>query len=86
MKTQDEAHATLDKWFDSGCVGNLIFYRAPKAKHVDAIVEQVVKIFEMDEVAADAFSTFMRLMNVQKGEVHCDKDGNPDRIKLTRSI
>jgi hypothetical protein len=53
---------------------------------VDAIVEQVVKTFEMDEVAADAFSTFMRLMRIQKGEVHCDKDGNPDRIKLVRSI
>ena len=86
MKTQDEAHATLDKWFESGCVGNLIFYRAPRAKHVDAIVEQVVKTFEMDQASQDAFVTFMRLMDVQKGEVHCDKDGNPDRIKLTRSI
>jgi hypothetical protein len=86
MKTRDEAHATLDKWFESGCVGNLIFYRAPKAQHVDAIVEQVVKTFEMDDASRDAFVTFMRLMGVQKGEVHCDRDGNPDRIKLVRSI
>jgi hypothetical protein len=86
MKTREEAHATLDEWFESGCVGNLIFYRAPRANHVDAIVEQVVKIFEMEEVVRDAFTTFMRLMGVQRGEVHCDKDGNPDRVKLTRSI
>jgi hypothetical protein len=86
VKTQAEAHATLDQWFDAGCVGNLIFYRAPRASHVDAIVEQVVKAHEMDQVTHDAFVTFMELGGVQRGEVYRDKDGKPDRVKLVRSI
>ena len=85
MKTRDEAHATLDKWFDSGCVGNLIFYRAPRAHMVDAIVEQVVKAREMEAEVRRHFERFMELMDVEKGEVFRDREGRPDRVKLVRS-
>lgn len=84
MKTKDDAHATLDEWFESGCVGNLIFYRAPRANMVDAIVEQVVKTHEMSAETRRHFEKFMDLMDIQKGEVFRDREGRPDRVKLTR--
>jgi len=84
MKTRKQIHDTVDKWWEAGNVGNLIIYRAPNAEHAETIIEKVVKRREMDPGTAAAFGIFMDDLNIERGEVVRDKDGNPDRVKLTR--
>lgn len=85
MYTRDEAHAVLDRWYDESNVGNLTFFRAPRAKHVWAVIEKVVKKREMSTEARDAFERFVGMFDAQKGEFYRDNEGNPDRVKFTRS-
>ena len=84
MKTIEETHEILDEWFGDGLVGNLIIYRAPNSQGVEAIIEQVVKCREMEPTTLAAFGMFMDDLGIERGEVVRDKDGNPDRVKLTR--
>jgi hypothetical protein len=84
LKTKAEAHDVFDEWLESGMCGNVIFYHAPKSDGVEAIIEQVVKVREMKPTTRAAFRLFMDDLMVERGEVVRDKDGNPDRIKLTR--
>lgn len=84
MKTQKQIHDTLDKWWEAGSVGNLIIYRAPNSSYADCIIEKVVKVREMDPTTAAALKMFMDDLDIERGEIVRDKDGNPDRVKLTR--
>ena len=84
MKTREQLHATLDKWWEAKNVGNLIIYRAPNSDQAECIIEKVVKTREMPATTAAAFEMFMDDLGVERGEVVRDKDGNPDRVKLTR--
>ena len=38
----------------------------------------------MEPTTAAAFGILMDDLNIERGEVVRDKDGNPDRVKLTR--
>ena len=84
MKTKEQAHDILDEWLDDGMTGNLIFYHAPRSEGVEAIIEQVVKTREMKPTTRAAFCMFMDDLMVERGEVIRNKDGEPDRVKLTR--
>jgi len=84
MKTRKQLHATLDKWWEAKNVGNLIIYRAPNSDQAECIIEKVVKTREMQPTTAAAFGMWMDDLGVERGEVVRDKDGNPDRVKLTR--
>jgi hypothetical protein len=84
MKTKEEVHKIVDEWLDSDMVGNLILYRSPHSDGAECILEQVVKMREMKATTQAAFGMFMDDLGVERGEVVRDKDGNPDRIKLTR--
>lgn len=86
MKTITQAHEYLDKWFNEGTVGNIIFYHAPGGKFVEILEETVVKAREMDTDTQVAFEHLMASLNTQRGEVVCGKDGRPDRVKIIRSI
>ena len=86
MKTRSEIHRLLDKWWDDKCVGNLIFYRAPNSDYAEAIIEKVVKAREMPPTTRAAFEMFMDDLGVERGEIVRDKDGAPDRVKLTRGF
>jgi len=85
MKTREEAIEAFERWLDGGIVGNIIFYHAPGGEMFDCIVEQVVKIGEMKPGIAAAFASFMNDLEVDRGEVFTGSDGQPDRIRLTRS-
>ena len=84
MRTVEEAHEALDEWFADGLIGNVIFYRAPNSQGCEVIIEQVVKVREMEPTTRAAFGMFMDDLGIERGEVVRDKDGNPDRVKLTR--
>ena len=86
MKTIEQAHKYLDEWFDSGTVGNIIFYHAPGGKFVEILEETVIKAREMDKDTQVAFEHFMLSLGIQRGEVVCGKDGRPDRVKVTRRV
>ncbi len=84
MKTREQIHDAIDKWWDADSVGNLIIYRAPKATHADCILEKVVKAREMKPAIRTAFEIWMDDLGVERGEVARNGEGKPDRVKLTR--
>ena len=84
MKDLKQIHDTVDKWWEAGSVGNLIIYRAPNSEHAECIIEKVVKTREMQPTTAASFGIFMDDLGIERGEIVRDKDGNPDRVKLTR--
>jgi hypothetical protein len=84
MKTREEAIKIFSDWLDRGDVGTIFFYHAPNAEVVDCIVEQVIKIREMPHDVGEAFKLFMKKLGVERGEVFCNREGEPDRIRLTR--
>ena len=69
MKTREQIHDAIDKWWDADSVGNLIIYRAPKATHADCILEKVVMTREMSPTTRAAFEIFMDDLGVERGEV-----------------
>jgi len=84
MKDLKQIHDTVDKWWEAGSVGNLIIYRAPNSEHAECIIEKVIKTREMQPTTAAALGIFMDDLGIERGEIVRDKDGNPDRVKLTR--
>ena len=84
MKAREEVHEIVDEWMDSEMVGNLILYRSPHADGAECILEQVVKVHEMTPQTRAAFGMFMDDLGIERGEVIRNKDGEPDRVKLTR--
>ena len=86
MKSREELHKMLDVWWDDGLVGNLIIYRSPGAMLGDCIIERVLKCREMKPEIRAAFVMVMDELGVDRGEVFRNKNGDPDRIKLTRRL
>ena len=84
MKSLEQVHKTVDKWWRDGLVGNLIIYRAPGASTADCIIERVVKCREMAPEIKAALEFVMDELGIERGEVIRDGQGNPDRVKLTR--
>ena len=84
MKSLEEMHEALQKWFVTNTVGNVIFYRSPGSKFGDVILEQVVKGREMKPEVQAAFEFLMDELKIERGEMFRNKQGEPDRIKITR--
>lgn len=84
MKTKQELHDLIDRWWDDAIVGNLIIYRAPGAGVVECILEEVVKAREMDAHVRVAFDCLMNELDAERGEMFRNKDGQPDRVKIAR--
>jgi hypothetical protein len=40
----------------------------------------------MDDETRKAFETLLENLGALKGEFHRDKDGRPDRVKITKAI
>ena len=84
MRTREEVHEIVDEWINDEMTGNIIIYHAPHSGGYEAIIEQVVKVREMEPTTRAAFGMFMDDLNIERGEVVRNKDGEPDRVKLTR--
>ena len=84
MRTKEEVHEILDEWMDSEAVGNIMFYHAPQSNGYEAIIEKTVKAREMHLTTRAAFEMFMDDMEIERGTVFRNKDGEPDRVTLTR--
>jgi|GEM_PF-4940020 len=83
MHSLEEAQDLLDGWFQAGCVGNIVFYRAPKQDHVYCIVEQTIKSREMPDDVRKSFERLMNHYQAERAEMF-RKDGRPDRIKVVK--
>jgi hypothetical protein len=81
-KTLDEAIESLKSWYGEGMVGNITFFRAPRAEHVGCIVEQTVKYHEMPAKMRSAFTVFTDALDVDRGEFFRNAEGKPDRVKI----
>lgn len=81
-KSLEEAIEALQRWYEEGMVGNITFFRAPRAEKVGCVVEQTVKYHEMPQSVRRAFGAFCNAINVDRGEFWRDRDGKPDRVKI----
>jgi hypothetical protein len=86
MMTLEEAHATLDKWYDECCVGNILFYRGLRGKKIGCNIEHTTKVSEMSEEEKGTFYTFFNTFDFSKAELARNNEGEPDRIKTVRSF
>lgn len=84
MKSLREAHEALDRWFEEGTVGNIIFYRPPGGSEVDCILEQTIKTREMDEATAASFEVMVKRLGAEKGSFWTNRDGEADRVTITK--
>jgi len=85
MKSKEEILELVNKWWVTDTVGNIIAYRSPGAAYGDVILEQVVKGREMKPEVRAAFEYVMDELQIERGEMFRNKNGEPDRIKITRS-
>jgi hypothetical protein len=84
MMTRDEAIACLAQWFDDNCVGNITFFRSPRANHADAVVEETIKLREFSRPDREAVEAVFDAFESEKMEFYRDREGYPDRIKVIR--
>jgi hypothetical protein len=84
MKSKKEAIDSFTRWYENNTVGMLTFYHAPNASEVDCIIERVIKAREMKPEVRAAFEFLMDELQIERGEMHRNANGKPDRIKLTR--
>jgi len=86
MKTLQDVKELLHEWGTSNKVGSLLLFKYPGTKEINVLEERVVKLREMDEETANAFVILMDNLGIERGEVVRNKEGLPDRVKLTRRI
>ena len=84
MKTKEELHDLIDKWWDEEIVGTLRIFRAPGAEVVDCVLEEVIKRREMEPHVKVAFDCLMDETGAERGEFARNKSGDPDRVKIAR--
>jgi hypothetical protein len=84
VKSIKQAHDELQAWFDNDCVGVLLTFRAPKSGLVDQIIEETIKMREMDSDTRESVAHLCDVVDSEKIEIHKDKNGYPDRIKVVR--
>ncbi len=85
MKTKEEAKQIFEEWLNSDEVGELCVYKPPKSELVSIMFQEVLKSYEMDKTTAAHFDSFMKSIGCLRGEVFCNSNGEPDRIKYVRS-
>jgi hypothetical protein len=86
MKTKQEVHDAVDRWWDEGIVGTLRIYRAPGASVAGCVLEEVVKAREMEAHVKVSLDTLMNELNIEQGEMFRNQNGEPDRVKFHRSF
>ena len=86
MKSIEDAHKVIDGWYNAGCVGNLVLFRAPRRDGVEIILEETKKLREMPPDMKMAAIEFFSIIGGDKVEVVSDGNGKPDRAKVTRRI
>ena len=84
MKTLDEMIREIEDWFDDGGVGNILIFRSPHANHVDRVYEETIKLHEMDTPTRALVEQVFELFDSERMEFFRDKQGYPDRVKITR--
>lgn len=84
MKTLEEQIEDLREWFEDGCVGNVIVFRSPRASLVDSIVEETIKLNELDRDARALVEQVFALFDCERMEFFRNGKGDPDRVKVVR--
>ena len=84
MMTRDEGVKALTDWFDDGCVGNITFFRSPFNRSMDAVIEETIKLREMDNDTEDVVRSVFHRLDSEKVTLYKDKHGQPDRVKVIR--
>ena len=83
MMTRSEAIRCFEKWFDSGCVGNIMFFKSPNANKCDAVSEETIKLWEMSAGDKAKVEAVFAALDAEKLEFFKDGRGRPDRVKVT---
>lgn len=86
MRMISEMIDVLEKWVGEESVGNLVIYHPPKVSRFGAYIEQTIKARELNDETLDALKTLIKNLGADRGEFYCDKDGNPDRVKIVRTV
>jgi len=85
MKPMSEALGILEDFLKSNRSGNIMFFKPPGSNVFDCFVEETVKLHEMsEEERSDCIAVFDDF-SAQRVEMFRNKQGNPDRIKVTRA-
>ena len=82
--TRSEAILCFEKWFDNGCVGNITYYRSPRAASVDAVIEETIKLGEFSSTDRKKVEDVFEVLSSEKVEMYRDRNGYPDRVKVVR--
>lgn len=84
MKTLEQGLESIRNWYRDECVGNLVIFRAPRSQNVDIVGEQTIKLRELDKETQDAVWKVFDLLDSERMEFYRDRDGRPDRVKVTK--
>lgn len=84
MKNLESMIKDIEEWYEDGCVGNVTVFRSPKAKYVDAIYEETIKLFELDRESRDLVEKVFDIFGAERMEFYRNSDGEPDRVKIVR--
>ena len=79
-----EAHQILDKWFNDGHVGNLVFVHSPSGTGVSVLAERTIKMRELPDDVKGLVEIAFEHLECDKAEIVSAKDGTADRVKVTR--
>jgi hypothetical protein len=82
--TRDEAVRCFCNWFDDGCVGNIMFYRSPRANNVDCVVEETIKLREFEAAERGDVERVFNVLQAERIELYRNGTGEPDRVKVIR--
>jgi len=85
MKPMGEAPGILEDFLRSNRSGNIMFFSPPRSDVFDCFVEETVKLHEMADDERAACLAVFDAFSAQRVEMFRDKQGNPDRIKVTRA-
>lgn len=86
MRMISEMLDVIEKWVAEGSVGNLVLYHPPKVRQFGAYIEQTIKARELNDETLAALNVLIKNLGADRGEFYCDKDGNPDRVKVVRAV
>lgn len=85
MMTFEETVRKLKIWHKD-CVGYAILYSPPRMSTIDGFIEETVKLHEMEDWEREAVLKIFDVFEFEKAELFRDKEGNPDRVKISRSL
>ena len=84
MRPKSEMLTVVTGWSDSDRSGNLVLFQPPRSEVFDAFVEETIKLHEMTETEKSVALAMFDKFDATKIEMFRSKEGNPDRIRVTR--